>query len=134
MLLSNTGYVNNKETNMKKNFSINLIFAFFVMIVFLNANSVSANQNRSLEVDKFITMLESSLQNQRINAAKLITRSGLSDPRLFSVINKKLLNEYKLYPQNREHLDEISWTINQHKDQIHYDNNTFPDLPKRPMI
>lgn len=94
---------------MKKNFSLNLIFAFFVMIVFLNANPTSANQNRSVEVDKFITMLESSLQNQRINAAKLITRSGLSEPRLFSVIDKKLLNEYDLYAQNPEHIDEMSW-------------------------
>nr|MDA3791873.1 hypothetical protein [Desulfobacula sp.] len=38
-----------------------------------------------------------------------ITRSGITDPRLYDVINDKLLNEYNSKGLNSDHIDEMSW-------------------------
>jgi hypothetical protein len=86
-----------------------LFFASLVMFLFLNAAPLSAKQDRSEETKKFITMLQSSSQKQRVEAAKRITRSGLSDPRLFNLINKKVLDNYNLHPRNQDHIDEMAW-------------------------
>ena len=45
-----------------------------------------AEVDRSSEVDEYITMLKSDNMEQRINAAKRITRSGLTDSKLFDLI------------------------------------------------
>ncbi|MBI9089298.1 MAG: hypothetical protein JEZ12_08780 [Desulfobacterium sp.] len=86
-----------------------IYFALLVVFLTVNANPVSGNPARPGEIQKFLTMLESSSQKHRIDAAKLITRSGLSDPGLFNVINTHLLSEYNLHPTNQDHIDEMAW-------------------------
>ena len=68
-----------------------------------------AEENRQTEVDEFITMLKSNNIEQRITAAKRITRSGLTDPKLFDLIRDNLLNGYQSDPNNPKHTDEIAW-------------------------
>ncbi len=86
-----------------------LLFAFLVVFIALNAAPVSAGQGHSGEIKRYITMLESSSQKQRVDAAKMITRSGLSAPGLFNPINNRLVIEYNLYPRNQDHIDEMAW-------------------------
>lgn len=86
-----------------------LLFIFSLIIIFLNSFPALASSDRSVEVDKYIKMLESTSLETRIDAAKLITRSGFTDPRLFSIVNENLLNKYNTNGQDRKHIDEMSW-------------------------
>ena len=68
-----------------------------------------AEGDRSAEIEEFITMLKSNNMEQRINASKRITRSGLTDPKLFDLIRDNLVNGYQSDPNNPKHIDEIAW-------------------------
>ena len=68
-----------------------------------------AEVDRSSEVDEYITMLKSDNMEQRINAAKRITRSGLTDSKLFDLIRDNLLNGYQSHTDNPKHNDEMAW-------------------------
>lgn len=93
---------------MKKNTQTVLLFTFCLMIIFLNI-PVLASAGTSAEVDKYIEMLGSASLKTRIDAAKFITRSGIIDPKLYNIINEKLLNEYNSKGLNGDHIDEMSW-------------------------
>jgi len=71
--------------------------------------SALANSDRSAETGQFIKMLSSSSVKTRIDTAKRITRSGLTDPELFNIINENLLSGYNTNILNRNHIDEMSW-------------------------
>ncbi len=86
-----------------------LLFSVILMIIFTNNISALANSERTVEADKYIKMIESTSLKTRIDAAKLITRSGLTDPRLFSIINENLLSSYNTNSLDRDHIDEMSW-------------------------
>ncbi len=93
---------------MKKNMQIILALTFCLMIIFLNIPA-SANSNQSADVDKYIQMLGSTSFKTRIDAAKLITRSGITDSKLYIIINEKLLTELNTKGLNSDHIDEMSW-------------------------
>lgn len=91
---------------MKKLF---LLFTFSLMIIYANNTSALANSDRSAETDEYIKMLGSTSLKTRIDATKMITRSGLTDPELFNIINENLLSRYNTNTLNRNHIDEMSW-------------------------
>ena len=91
---------------MKKNIINILIALFFVSLFFAN---LLAADNRSDETESFISMLNSDLQVERIKAAKLITRSGLTDQKLFDLIQDKLLAGYQENTGSNKQIDEMSW-------------------------
>ena len=93
---------------MKKNMRTILLFTFCLIIIFLNIPA-QASSAQAAEVDKYIKMLESASLKTRIDAAKYITRSGITDPKLYNIINEKLLNEYNSKGLNSDHIDEMSW-------------------------
>ncbi len=93
---------------MQKNMQTIFLFTFCLMIIFLNTPAL-AGSDQSAEVDKYIKMLESASLKTRIDAAKYITRSGITDPKLYNIINEKLLNEYNSKGLNKDHIDEMSW-------------------------
>jgi len=79
------------------------------MIIYANNTSALANSDRSAETDEYIKMLGSTSLKTRIDATKMITRSGLTDPELFNIINENLLSRYNTNTLNRNHIDEMSW-------------------------
>jgi hypothetical protein len=93
---------------MRKNMQTILALTFCLMGTFLNI-PVLANSSQSAEVDKYIQMLGSTSYKTRLDAAKLISRSGITDSRLYTIINKKLLTEFNTKDLNRDHIDEMSW-------------------------
>ena len=73
-----------------------------------------AQTDRSQEVANYISKLQSNSRQNRIEAAKRITHSGLTDPELFDLINAELLNRYQSERGANEktyhlHIDEMSW-------------------------
>lgn len=93
---------------MKKNMQTILVLIFCWMIIFLNIPAL-AYSNPSADVDKYIQMIGSTSFKTRLDAAKLITRSGITDSRLYNIINEKLLTELNTKGLNRDHIDEMSW-------------------------
>lgn len=91
---------------MKKNVINILIALFFVSLFFAN---LLAADNRSDETERFISMLNSGFRIERVKAAKLITRSGLTDQKLFDLIQDKLLAGYQENTGSSKHIDEMSW-------------------------
>lgn len=93
-----------------KNIILNcFLFAICLAIILSTNYPALANSDRSAETDKYIEMIGSASFKTRVDAAKLITRSGNTDPRLYSFINEKLLNEYNINSTNPDHVDEMSW-------------------------
>jgi len=83
-------------------------FFLGIMGIFLSGLPAAAASDRMAEVNKFTTMLESDSLKTRIDAAKQITRSGLTDPGLFNIIQEKLLTG-SAHLSNSKHVDEMSW-------------------------
>ncbi|MDT8379895.1 MAG: hypothetical protein RQ739_13490 [Desulfotignum sp.] len=61
------------------------------------------------DVQRYMEMLESEHMKIRIDAAKYISRSGLTDPVLFETIKTKLLTGYTYNQNNPKHIDEMAW-------------------------
>lgn len=93
---------------MKKNMQIILALTFCLMIILLNIPAL-ANYSQSADVDKYIQMLGSTSLKTRLDAAKFISRSGITDSRLYAIINEKLLTELNTKGLNKDHIDEMSW-------------------------
>ena len=93
---------------MKKNMQNILLFTFCLIFIFLNTPAL-AGSDQSAQVDKYIEMIGSASLRNRIDAAKFITRSGITDPKLYNIINEKLSNEYNSKGLNKDHIDEMSW-------------------------
>lgn len=81
-------------------------FLYFVFIITLVIPVVAAD--RSAEIDSFITTLSSENINTRVEAAKQITRSGLSDERLFDFVEQQLPAGYT-NDKGSVHRDVMSW-------------------------
>jgi hypothetical protein len=95
---------------MKKNLAKwgGLLTAVIFAISCFSSFAYSAG-DRDAEIEKFLGMLNSKSQTQRVRAAKLITRSGISSPELFDPLNQYLLDHYKPNMQNPEDIDEFAW-------------------------
>ncbi|NOQ50979.1 MAG: hypothetical protein GQ578_02005 [Desulfuromonadaceae bacterium] len=67
-----------------------------------------AQLDRSAEVSKLIAGLESASRVQRVNSAKVISRSGLQDQALYLKIADLLKAGYT-HEYEKNHTDEMSW-------------------------
>ncbi len=67
-----------------------------------------AQADRSGEVQNLIAGLESASQVQRVNAAKVISRSGLQDHAMYRMIADLLKAGYSA-KYEKKHADEMSW-------------------------
>lgn len=61
------------------------------------------------DAQRYIEMLKSERTKTRIDTAKYITRSGLTEPVLFESIKTKLLTGYTHNQTNPKHMDEMAW-------------------------
>lgn len=67
-----------------------------------------AQLDRSEEVSQLMAGLKSTSQVQRVNSAKVITRSGLQDQALYQKVADLLKTGYS-QEYEKEHADEMSW-------------------------
>ncbi len=93
-----------RQALVGKSFFFGCLFSIFVLLA-----SVSAASAQFEDVDYFTKQLSSDSMQQRTNAAKRITRSGLTDPKLFDMIQDMLLKGYTGSPFNADLMDEMSW-------------------------
>lgn len=84
------------------------IGVLLAVIYLLLSGSVFAQPGRSEEARKLIAGLESASQTQRINTAKVISRSGLTDQALYRKIADLLKAGYSRQYE-KDHADEMSW-------------------------
>jgi len=63
---------------------------------------------RSTEIVQLQAGIESSLRAQRVNAAKIISRSGLQAPEIYAKIASLLKEGYPL-PYEKDRTDEMAW-------------------------
>lgn len=84
------------------------IFIFAITLILING-AVLVHADQSEEVDKYLNMLSSDSSKTRIDASKYISRSGLTDPKLFNFVEKKLLEEYQSNVTDPKHIDEMAW-------------------------
>lgn len=94
---------------MKIKMNLISIIVLTAILCFSCVSISFASEDRSDEVNQYISRLESQSRQTRINALKVITRSNLTDPRLFNVIRDKLLEGYELETYNTDHVDEMAW-------------------------
>lgn len=67
-----------------------------------------AQQDRSAEISSLLKGLDSTSQRQRVDAAKIISRSGLQDQALYEKIAELLKTGYR-QPFEKDHTDEMAW-------------------------
>lgn len=89
---------------------LSMIFtSIFLLASVVYIGNGFAQEGHSAEVDKYIDMLRSQSIPQRIEAAKKITGSGLTDPKLFNVLKEELLKRLESSTSNEQIIDEMSW-------------------------
>ncbi|MDH3348174.1 MAG: hypothetical protein OEM02_08785 [Desulfobulbaceae bacterium] len=90
---------------VKKNIGYTL--CALILAVAFSTNFAHGSANNIVE--GYIADLESSSHVQRLRAAKNITRSGLTDTKLFDTVKDILLAGYLKEPDNNTHTEEMSW-------------------------
>ena len=80
-----------------------------MILCLLIAGNAFAEMDRSEEIDKYRSMLQSTSLHQRITAAKKLTTSGISDEKLFDLISSILLGRYLDDLTDPQQIDEMSW-------------------------
>lgn len=83
-----------------------LLFVAFVGLTVATAGF--AQQDRSEEVRKLKAGIESPSLAQRVNAAKIISRSGIQDQELYARIAAIIKDGYVREPE-KNHTEEMSW-------------------------
>lgn len=72
-----------------------------------------AQTDRSAEVQALMAALDSASSSKRVNAAKVISRSGLTDQELYNKIATLLKNSYATKTDSdhidADHIDEMAW-------------------------
>ena len=84
------------------------IVVLLAVIYLLLSGAVFAQSGRSEEGLKLMAGLESASQTQRINTAKVISRSGLTDQALYRKLAEMLKAGYSR-KYEKDHADEMSW-------------------------
>lgn len=84
---------------------------YYICVAVLIALSTSVNSaaGEAEDVKRYLEMLESDYLRIRVDAAKYITRSGLTDPVLFETVKEKLLTGYTQRQNSPKHMDEMAW-------------------------
>ncbi len=88
------------------------ILIYLIMLLFgpvFSINTVYAIGDRTAEINAYRKKIQSSEILTRIDAAKEITDSGLTDPELFDIINDILLKIYNSKTADKDHIEEITW-------------------------
>lgn len=84
-------------------------FLFYVLCFCLFSGNILAQGSPADESEKFLSMINSDSIVERIKAAKIITRSGLTDQKIFDAIQEKLIAGTQQETTNADHIDEMSW-------------------------
>ncbi len=92
--------------NVKRFF---FVVAAVCLLQMMTVDNGFAQTDRTEEVHEYIRMLKSDSVTERTAAAKKISRSGLTDPQLFDLINGQLLNGYQSDLTDSMHIDEMAW-------------------------
>lgn len=87
---------------------IQRILAVIVFLGVLLPGSGFAQQDRSAEISRLMKGLDSASPVQRVDSAKIISRSGLQDQVLYEKVAALLKAGYK-QPYEKEHTDEMAW-------------------------
>lgn len=89
---------------------LRIALAAFFMAVCLNLHLAMAADfaDRSAEINQHIETLSSGALVHKIEAAKIITRSGFTDPKLFNLIESELLDNYQTASGSAQ-IDYVSW-------------------------
>ncbi|MCJ7604196.1 MAG: hypothetical protein MUO63_22185, partial [Desulfobulbaceae bacterium] len=93
---------------MKNFVALLMVNGLLAAFLFFTPTEINASMDRSKEVEQYIEILNSGTLSRQIDAAKEITRSGLSDPKLFDIINTQLLDNY-LQSSGTDHGDYMAW-------------------------
>jgi hypothetical protein len=98
-----------KESIMK-NYLILNIMLLLIFSIQLDARTALCSDipGRSEEVNQYIKMLTTGNLDEKIEAAKIIERSGFADQKLFDVIENELLKQY-LVEGNSTQIDYTAW-------------------------
>jgi hypothetical protein len=86
----------------------NRVIFFGILFCLLFSGAFFAQADRSAEVDSLLARLASSSSVERVNAAKIITRAGLADQRLYAKV-ATLLQEGYATGTDADHIDEMAW-------------------------
>ena len=90
-----------------------IVFLSVLVVCFISAaiggSTAAAFEDRSQEITQYLEMLQSDDINNRIEAAKLITRSSITDAQLYDFIDGELLDSYLQSAGNPLHDDLMSW-------------------------
>ncbi len=90
-----------RQAFVKKSIFFGCLFSLVILLASASAQSMDA--------DYFMKQLSSDSMRQRTDAAKRITRSGLTDPKLFDYIQELLLKGYTGSPLDTDLMDEMAW-------------------------
>jgi len=93
--------------NYLRGLTMKKILLFMFINLFMINFVVFSNEDTN-QVDVFLKCLKSKNIFKRIETAKKITNSGLSNPELFDFIEETLLLKYNLSIK-KEHIDEMAW-------------------------
>ena len=97
------------QKDVMKFIAVQLLIFFAVSIFFdVPAAVCSTTSDRSEEVTQYIEILKHRNVYSKIEAAKIITRSGFTDQKLFDVIEQELLEQY-LVSESSEQIDYMAW-------------------------
>lgn len=86
--------------------NLTILMSWIVTLLFCSVTL--AQTDRSGEAEKLQTGLKSPSRTQRINAAKIITRSGLNEPELYQTIADLLREGYPV-ASSPDQVDEMAW-------------------------
>ncbi len=79
-----------------------------IMVGLLFSGNCFAQLDRSGDIAELVAGIESSSRVQRVNAAKKITRSGITDQQLYEKVAEIIQAGYQL-PYEKDHADELAW-------------------------
>lgn len=117
-----------------------VLFPITMILFCILTQFLFAEIDRSSEVNKYIEMLHSTTYKTRLDAAKYITRAGITDPKLYDVVRNQLVSRYKEKTSDMSHTDEMAWLckalaasgMEQYKPAFNevIENTTSPKLKK----
>ncbi len=88
---------------------ISLALRIPLALLLLNVSQQSLALDDQEQVEKLISMLNSSAPEQRTLASQRIIGSGLTDKKLFDVINNLVEKGFTVNLRDKYHIDEIAW-------------------------
>lgn len=94
---------------MNSNFVGRRFCRFYIAAFMFIMAAGYAYSGQAEDSQRYMEMLKSESINTRIDAAKYITRSELTDPVLFETVKTILLNGYTHEQNNAKHMDEMAW-------------------------